>query len=112
MGEATKKEGRGTNITIMLKDNEKDFSEKIRIETIVKKYSDHISHSVYISEKDSKDQKEEKVNQGLAIWTKDKKDIKDKEYQEFYSSIGMNYDKPWKIIHNKIEGNLNYTNLI
>ncbi len=110
--DATKKEGRGTNITILLKDNEKDFSEKIRIENIVKKYSDHISHSVYITEKDSKDQKEEKVNQGLAIWTKDKKDIKDKEYQEFYSSIGMNYDKPWKIIHNKIEGNLNYTNLI
>merc|ERR1711916_411009 len=54
--DAAKKEGRGTNITIMLKDNEKDFSEKIRIENIVKKYSDHISHSVYITEKNSKDQ--------------------------------------------------------
>ena len=90
----------------------KDFSEKMRVENIIKKYSDHISHSVYINEKNSKENKEEKINEGSALWTKDKKSIKEKDYNDFYTQSGANYDKPWKIIHNKIEGNINYTNLI
>ena len=106
------KNDRGTIVQVYLKDEEKDFSEKIRVETIIKKYSDHISHSVYINEKNSKENKEEKINEGSAIWTKDKKSIKDKDYDDFYTQSGLNYDKPWKVIHNKIEGNINYTNLI
>ena len=102
----------GTIVKIYLNADAKEFSEKIRIENIIKKYSDHISHAVYILESDSKDNNEEKVNKGTALWNKDKKDIKNKDYEEFYTNIGPNYDKPWKIIHNKIEGNLNYTNLI
>ncbi len=102
----------GTSVKIFLNTEAKEYSEKIRIENIIKKYSDHITHSVYILESDAKDKNEEKVNKGTALWNKDKKDIKKEEYEEFYTNIGPNYDKPWKIIHNKIEGNLNYTNLI
>jgi len=109
--EADKKD-RGTVVQVYLKDDEKDFSEKIRVENIIKKYSDHISHSVYISEKNSKENKEEKINEGSALWTKDKKSIKENDYNDFYTQSGANYDKPWKVIHNKIEGNINYTNLI
>jgi molecular chaperone HtpG len=109
--EADKKD-RGTIVQVHLNDEEKDFSEKMRVENIIKKYSDHISHSVYINEINSKENKEEKINKGSALWTKDKKSIKEKDYNDFYSQSGANYDKPWKIIHNKIEGNINYTNLI
>ncbi len=111
VNEADKK-NRGTTVKIYLTDKDKDFSEKIRVENIIKKYSDHISHDVLIIDNDTKDKKEEKVNQGSALWTKDKKDIKIEEYNSFYTSLGLNYDKPWKVIHNKIEGNINYTNLI
>jgi molecular chaperone HtpG len=109
--EAEKKD-RGTIIQIYLNDNEKDFSEKIRVENIIKKYSDHIAHSVFINEKDSKENNKERINEGSALWTKDKKSIKEKDYNDFYTQSGPHYDKPWKIIHNKIEGNINYTNLI
>ena len=106
------KTNNGTLVKIFLNTEAKEYSEKIRIENIIKKYSDHITHSVYILENDAKDKKEEKINKGTALWNKDKKEIKKEEYEEFYTNIGPNYDKPWKIIHNKIEGNLNYTNLI
>ena len=59
--EADKKD-RGTVVQIYLNEKEKEFSEKIRVENIIKKYSDHISHSVYINEKNSKENKEEKNN--------------------------------------------------
>ncbi len=110
--EPAEKKNRGTKVIIFLKQTEKDFSEKVRIENIIRKYSDHIAHPVYINETNAKDSKEEKVNEGSALWTKDKKNIKQDEYDKFYSSLGLNYDKPWKTIHNKIEGNINYTNLI
>ena len=106
------KKDRGTIVQVYLNDKDKDFSEKMRVENIIKKYSDHISHSVYINEKNSKENKEEKIIEGSALWTKDKKSIKEKDYNDFYTQSGANYDKPWKIIHNKIEGNINYTNLI
>jgi molecular chaperone HtpG len=106
------KEKHGTTVQIFLDNSSKEFADKLRIENIIKKYSDHISHAVFIKEKDAKDTKEEKINKGSALWTRDKKEIKKEDYEDFYTTIGPNYDKPWKIIHNKIEGNLNYTNLI
>ena len=106
------KTAHGTVVKIFLNSNSKEYSEKMRLENIIKKYSDHITHSVYILEGDTKDKNEEKINKGTALWNKDKKEITEKEYEEFYTNIGPNYDKPWIVIHNKIEGNLNYTNLI
>ncbi len=100
----------GTLVTLHINKKDEDFLEKIRLQNIIKKYSDHISHSVNL--KDSKDKKEEKVNDGNALWTKDKKDIKKEEYDNFYTQLGMHYDKPWKVIHNKIEGTINFTNLL
>merc|ERR1712159_738836 len=62
----------GTSVKPYLNADAKEYSEKIRIENIIKKYSDHITHSVYILESDIKDNKEEKVNKGTALWNKDK----------------------------------------
>ncbi|MAJ23882.1 MAG: molecular chaperone HtpG, partial [Rickettsiales bacterium] len=110
--EKVDKKDHGTVVQLFLNPKEKEYSEKIRLENIIKKYSDHISHPVYMIEKSAKEENIEKVNKGSAIWNKDKKDIKKEEYEEFYTAVGPNYDKPWKVLHNKIEGNLNYTNLI
>merc|ERR1712146_461518 len=51
-------------------------------------------------------------NQSQALWTKNKKNIKEEDYHNFYSQSGMNYDKPWKVIRNQNEGTINFTNLL
>ncbi len=102
----------GTRVTLNLKKDSSEFLENIRIESIIKKYSDHINHSVYLINQDSKDAKEEKTNKSLALWTKDKSQIKHEDYESFYTQTGLNYDKPWKVLHNKNEGTINFTNLI
>ena len=56
--------------------------------------------------------KKKKVNQSSALWTRNKNDIKKEEYESFYNQSGLNYDKPWKVFHNKNEGTINFTNLI
>ena len=63
-------------------------------------------------ERQKRDKKEEQANQSLALWTKNKKDIKEEDYNNFYTQSGLNYDKPWKVIHNQNEGTINFTNLI
>ena len=108
-------EKNGTIVTLYINQDNKEFLEKIRVETVVKKYSDHITHPVFITDNETKKdnkESEKKINEGSALWTKEKKDIKKEEYETFYNQTGLNYDKPWKILHNKIEGTLSYTNLL
>merc|ERR1711985_199457 len=62
--EKSDKKERGTIVQIFLKDKEKDFAEKLRVENIIKKYSDHISHSVFLNDKNAKKDEEEKANKG------------------------------------------------
>ncbi len=103
---------KGTKICLMLKDKETEFLEQLRLNSIIKKYSDHITHPIFLVNEDEKDKKEEQANQSQALWTKNKKDIREEDYHNFYSQSGLNYDKPWKIIHNQNEGTINFTNLL
>ena len=102
----------GTKVVLKLKSDAKDYLEDIRLSTLIRKYSDHINYPVYLINEDAKDSKEEKVNQSSALWTRNKNDIKKEEYESFYNQSGLNYDKPWKVFHNKNEGTINFTNLI
>ncbi|PPR24838.1 MAG: Chaperone protein HtpG, partial [Alphaproteobacteria bacterium MarineAlpha9_Bin4] len=102
----------GSIITLYLKKDAMDFLENVRLNNIIKKYSDHITHPVFLFDKDKKDYKEEQANQSLALWTKNKRDIKEEDYNNFYTQSGLNYDKPWKVLHNQNEGTINFTNLI
>ena len=102
----------GTKVVLKLKSDAKDYLEDIRLSTLIRKYSDHINYPVYLINEDAKESKEEKVNQSSALWTRNKNDIKKEEYESFYNQSGLNYDKPWKVFHNKNEGTINFTNLI
>ncbi len=102
----------GTQITLKLKKEASEFLENIRLNNIIKKYSDHITHPIFLNNEDEENAKEEQANQSLALWTKKKKDIKKEDYNNFYTQSGLNYDKPWKILHNQNEGTINFTNLI
>ena len=107
--ESAAKESVGTEIILKVDEKDKEYLEEDRIESIVKKYSDHIAQPVVMETKE----KEEKVlNSASALWTRDKRNISNEQYKEFYHHVGMAYDDPWMIMHNKAEGLISYTNLI
>lgn len=116
------KESQGTVIYIKLKDDEvEDFTSKFRIETIIKKYSNHIAYPIFLNykeeveDKDTKEKKEEakceQINAATALWTLPKSKIKPEEYNEFYKSISHDSTDPLFHVHTKAEGVNNYTTL-
>ena len=113
--ESTDYKETGTEITLSIKKDESEFLSKWRLEEIVKKYSDFVPFSIYVTaeeDKKEKDHKEEQVNSAEAIWLKDKSKIKDEEYKSFYNQTSSYYDEPLKSIHFKAEGVVNYTALL
>ena len=106
----TNREIEGTEIILHIKKAEKDYLETFRIENIVKKYSDHIPYPVKLIE-EGKDNDLKSLNSASALWMRNKKDIKQEQYEEFYNHLG-GIGKPWKIIHNTTEGLISFTNLL
>ena len=108
----------GTEITLSIKKEEKEFLSKHRIEEIIKKYSDFVPFPIFVSsDQDDKEKKDEKeiesqVNSAEAIWLKDKTKIKEEDYKNFFNQISNFYDDPLKTIHFKAEGVVNYTALL
>ena len=88
------REERGTDVIVHVKKDAKEFLEVLRIENVVKTYSDHIAQPVIL--KASKDGEEDKtLNSASALWTREKKDITADQYNEFYHHVGMAFDEPW-----------------
>ena len=106
----TDKDIDGTEITLHIKKDEKDYLDTFRIENIVKKYSDHIPYPVKLIE-DGKENEVKSLNSASALWMRNKKDIKSEQYEEFYNHLG-GIGKPWKTIHNTTEGIVSFTNLL
>ena len=104
----TERPGRGTTITLHLTKGEDEFTEKLRLSTIVKTYSDHIPIPVVFKEGDA----EEKLNAASALWMRRAADITEDQYKEFYHHVGRAFDDPWLVLHNHVEGVLSYTNLL
>lgn len=107
-------ENPGTSITLFLKAEEKEFLESYRLKGIISKYSDHITVPIKMlkTEEEGKDQEYEIVNKAKAFWTEDKSSLKQEDYDEFYKSLTYDFDGPLTQIHNKVEGNLEYTSLL
>ncbi|MDD5211092.1 MAG: molecular chaperone HtpG, partial [Sulfuricurvum sp.] len=112
----------GTSIIMHLKDDEDEFLEAHRIETIIKKYSNHIPFPIFMDkeeyvapkegeEKGSNVTKNVQINKANALWTIGKSDISEEEYKDFYSSIAHDSGEPLMWMHNKAEGSLEYTTL-
>jgi molecular chaperone HtpG len=100
---------RGTMIRLKIKSKSSEFLDYHRIKHVVKTYSDHINFSIFIVN----DKKEkELINSKSALWIRNKEDISLKQYEDFFYHISYFSDKPWSILHNKIEGNISYTNLL
>ncbi|UTW01903.1 molecular chaperone HtpG [Amphritea atlantica] len=111
---------RGTTIILHLKDEELEFANSLRLRSLVRKYSDHISLPV-IMEKEAEPVEEgeqpaapedETVNSATALWTCSKSEISEDEYKEFYKHVSHDFQDPMKWSHNRVEGKLDYTSLL
>lgn len=108
------KADRGTEITLHLREDEKEFLDSWRLRSVISKYSDHIALPVEIEVKNEEDGTItwEKINQAKALWTRNKSEISDEEYIEFYKHISHDYADPLTWSHNRVEGKQEYTSLL
>ncbi len=102
---------RGTKVILYLKDDESDFLDRFHIKHIIKAYSDHIAFPIELK-MGTIDSSIEVVNTGTALWTKPKSEITKEQYNEFYKYIVHMPGEPWMVLHNKVEGNIEFTNLL
>ena len=125
--EETSKEGHGTEIILHLKEGEEEFLEEHRIETIVKKYSNHIPFPIFMDKEkfipaktddDGKEIEPSKteienvqINSANALWTLPKSELKDEDYISFYETLAHSNEEPLKWMHHKAEGAIEYTTL-
>lgn len=129
--EETKKEGRGTSVILHLKKadkDEQDFAEEWTIRQVIKKHSDFVAYPIVMDiertepvlgedgkpdgDKKEKVIQEETLNSMKAIWTRDKKEISDEEYNEFYQHISHDWTPPLAHLHVKLEGATEYSALL
>jgi len=125
--ETVDKLGRGTDVVLHLKKDEKEFLDAWRLRGIIGKFSDHIALPVEMrkeampetEDKDKDNKKEtgqapeyERVNQGTALWMRAKTEIQGSEYKDFYKHISHDFDEPLAWAHNRVEGTNEYSVLL
>ncbi len=103
---------RGTRITLYLRKGEDEFLDGLRLRGIIRRYSDHIPLPILMAAEGEDAKGEETVNKATALWTLNKKDIKEDEYNEFYKHVAHDFEPPMATLHNKVEGKLEYTSLL
>lgn len=122
---------RGTTVTLHIKEEHIEYLDRYKIKGLVNKYSDHISLPIQMrkevwqeeepveGEEDSSPKGQmvttdewETINQASALWTRSASDITDEEYTEFYKNLTYDYDEPLTWTHNRVEGRVQYTQLL
>ncbi|MGP9765597.1 molecular chaperone HtpG [Halomonas sp. AOP13-D3-9] len=114
----------GTEITLHLKDDAKEFADDYRLQGLVRKYSDHIEVPVRMPKTETAKDDEgnpiegsevttwETVNEATALWSRPKSEVSDDEYKAFYKHVAHDFSDPLTWSHNKVEGKLEYTSLL
>ena len=108
-------ENYGTTIILDVKKAEKEFVDDYRLRGIVSKYSDHITVPIMMAKASEEDESEivyETINKATAFWMKDKKELSQTDYDEFYKSLTYDFEGPLTQIHNRVEGKLDYSSLL
>ena len=112
---------RGTEIVLHLRDDEKEFLDAWRLRGIIGKFSDHIAIPVeMLKEPEPPAEGEEakpvteweQVNRGTALWMRNKSEVSDEEYHEFYKNTCHDFEEPLTWAHNRVEGTNEYTSLL
>ena len=102
---------RGTTVTLRLKSDEKEFSEPMRIENLIRRYSDHIGFPVSLADASSEEEPRV-INAATALWTRSRSELSDDEYKEFYKYLSHDFADPLTWSHNRVEGKREYTSLL
>jgi molecular chaperone HtpG len=118
--EPVDKAGRGTEVTLHLREGEDDLLSGMRLRNIIRKYSDHIVLPIVMKkeewDKDKSEQRvtdeDETVNQANALWARSKSEITQEQYDEFYKHVSHDHEAPLAYAHARVEGNKEYTQLL
>ena len=102
---------RGTSVVLHLKPDAKEFADAFRLRQLVRKYSDHIGFPVLLRPDGGKGSYD-RVNQAQALWTRQKQDLSDDEYREFYRHVSHDPGEPLAWSHHRVEGRREYTTLL
>lgn len=116
------RDGHGTTIVLKMNDDGREYLNRWRLEELIKKYSNHVAYPIFLEydedeyddkgkKKDSKVHKDEQINSAQALWRRQKTDIKDEDYVEFYKNIADSDEEPLLWSHTKAEGTIEYTTL-
>lgn len=117
------KDSFGTTITLHLNEEGSEYTSRWELESLIKKYSDHIAFPIFLEyddteyegegdkKKEKKVHKREQVNKASALWKQPKSSLTDEDYNEFYKTISHDTEDPLLYIHTKAEGTLEYTTL-
>ncbi len=103
---------RGTRVTLHLKEDQVEFVESFRIESLIRKYSDHIGFPVSLFVVGGEDEDAKLVNSATALWTRPRSEITDEEYKEFFKYLSHDFADPLAWSHNRVEGKREYTSLL
>ncbi len=109
--EPVERAARGTTVTLKLKSDEVEFAEPLRVENLIRRYSDHIGFPVTLEDASGKDEPR-LVNAATALWTRSRADVSDDEYKEFYKHLSHDFADPLSWSHNRVEGKREYTSLL
>jgi len=104
ISEPEEKIKRGTTIEVHLKEDAKEFAEKYRLESIIKKYSNFIQFPILLER--------EKVNKVSAIWREPKSSVTKEQYNEFYKFLSFDSDEPLEIIHTSVDAPIQFSTLL
>jgi molecular chaperone HtpG len=118
--ERVDKPSRGTEVVLHLREGEDALLDGFRLRTILRKYSDHITHPILMKKEEwDKDagrnvptSEDEQVNQASALWARPKSEITDEQYNEFYKHVAHDHEPPLAWTHSKVEGRQEYTQLL
>ena len=109
-----------TSIKLYLNDEGLEFANRWRIDSIVKKYSNHVSFPIFLhytetvkdeGEEERIESKIDQMNEASAFWKKSKSSLKDQDYIDFYKTLTNDFEEPILNIHTQAEGTLDYTTL-
>ena len=112
------KASRGTEIVLHLREGEDEFLSDWKLKTIIRKYSDHITLPIVMKKTEWKDgaevaiEEDETVNKASALWARNKNDITEEEYQEFYKHVSHDFENPLAYTHSRVEGKQEYISLL
>jgi molecular chaperone HtpG len=102
------RENPGTDVVLHIKADAEEYLEPFRLESVVRKWADHITLPITIA----RDGKDQPANEGTALWRKPRTDITEQNYKEFYRHLGHMFDEPWSTLHWKAEGTLEFFALL